>query len=479
MTVQLAKAENRKFIRTIEAFCNKHGIAVSTFGRHAVNDGKFVSRIKNGSWIEPETGQRVRDFMERVDRGEVILRGRPRRKKSESRAYAMAELISQETSIRTPGSYAIQEQRHRFHVFAATTNEAWVQADIITDDILKLEVGPPGLRLFYAPMDNGVALARVLRAAHAHYPDLPIQIVIKGWGLEDLRNTLGRMVDRLAEHPRTVLIVTNLYTREAVELRKTADEGPKDLSWREVALSGSRSYDFQQQVAALFGELANEWTVIKGKDDLPVYSRPSVVTIFREDQREALSDLIPEQDDPQTEFDYCFLNHPYLHSHTMTFRTEYVLEPVIQRLAPGGQMKVVQSFGDDPAHEIVRRVWSDKQLKCVSRHDIISALRKSMGADISAYSFSGLTDARSLFRFDMHTLPIIDSNASSAPSLPLQNAWSNAVFFSQVKEELAQEAVREGEKYLLKTAEVLQEHGGLWFVNESFSVSRHPAEKAK
>jgi len=462
-------------VKTIRAFCKRHGIAESTFGRHAVNDGKFVSRISSGSWIEPETAERVHAFMDRADSGEIKLRGRPRRKKSESHAYKMAELISQETSIRTPGSFAIHEQRHRFHVFAATTNESWVHADIMTEDLLQMQPGPDGIRIFYSPMDNGITLVRVLRALHAHHPEVPIQVVMKGWGLEDLRNTMGRMVDRLSEHPLTVLVLTNLYTREAVHLRKTTEEGPQDLQWRDVALEGQRSYDFQQQVAGLFKDLAPEWTVQHGKDDLPVYSRPSVVCIYRADQRSAMDRLIPREGAAELEFDYCFLNHPFLHSHTMTFRTEYVLNPVIRHLASGGQMKVVQSLGADPAHEIVRRVAPDQPLTCVSRHDIISALRKSLRDEQRNLSFSGLTDANALFRFDMHTLPIIQDGDEGALSLSLQNAWSNAVFFAQFKEELAQDTMRKDSRYLDITRDVLLENGGMWFVNECFSVTRKPA----
>jgi hypothetical protein len=321
-------------------------------------------------------------------------------------------------------------------------------------------------------MDNGITLTRVLRAVHANHPDLPVQVVIKGWGLEDLRNTMGRMVDRLSEHPMTVLVLTNLYTREAVTLSKTAKEGPSDLAWREVALSGASSYEYQQQIARLFPELANEWTVRQGADDFPVYSRPSVVTIFRHDQRDALRHLIPEQGAAKLEFDYCFLNHPFLHSHTMKFRVDYILKPVIRHLAPGGQIKVVQSFGQDPAHEIVQKVWPDQQIKNISRHDIMSALKKSMRNELIDFTFQGLTDVRSLFRFDMHTLPIITGEDSAA--LSLQGAWNNAVFFTQIKEELAQAVMRESTAYLDATREVLQQHGGLWFVNEAFSIFRKP-----
>ena len=209
----------------------------------------------------------------------------------------------------------------------------------------------------------------------------------------------------------------------------------------------------------------------RDNNDFPVYARPSVVTIYRDDRKEYLRGLIPERGGPDLEFDYCFLNHPYLHSHTMKFRMEYILGPIIRHLAPGGRMKVAQSLGDDPAHEIIRRVFPDRKLTCVSRHDIISELRKYLGTERKKLSFSGLTDARSLYRFDMHTMPLI-SGDDTTRMLPLQEAWNNAVFFSQLREEMAKAAVYEGPRYLDVTDAVLREHGGMWFINETFSVSR-------
>ena len=44
---------------SISEFCRRAGMAESTFGRRAVNDGKFVSRLRDGARITPETLERV------------------------------------------------------------------------------------------------------------------------------------------------------------------------------------------------------------------------------------------------------------------------------------------------------------------------------------------------------------------------------------------------------------------------------------
>jgi hypothetical protein len=454
----------------IREFCEKYGIAESTFGRLSVNDGKLVSRIASGSRMERETAQRIAEFMARVDLGETRLRGRPRRKKDQSATETMAELISQETSIRTPGNFAFHEQRQRYHVFANTTNESWVLADRITKDLTSLTPGPEGIRIFFAPMGNGVTLTRMLRAVHAKFPESPVLVVLKGWGLEDLRNTMGRLVDRIAEHPQSVFVLTNLYLSEALELEKKSDDNPHQVNWRDVALTSNRSYDYQQQMAPLFKGLSREWLIHRGKHAQPVYARPSVVTVFREDQREKVAHLIPQPGRNELQFDYCLLNHPYLQSHTMIFRIDHVLTPVSATLATGGMMTVVQAHGEDPAHEIVQRTWPNQPIPFISRHEIIRELRRALGNTRSDYTFTGLTNAKSLFRFDMHTMPVFEGNEIGA--LSLTSAWNNAIYFAEVKEELAQAAIREGTRCLDITSDVLQRHGGLWFVNETFSVTR-------
>ncbi|MEM9757429.1 MAG: hypothetical protein AAF914_15610, partial [Pseudomonadota bacterium] len=279
--------DNQRLMADIRDFCNAFGIAESTFGRHAVNDGKFVSRIAQGSWITADTAARVTDFMDRARAGKIVLRGRPRRTKSASRAEALDDLINRETSVRTAGSFAYSEQRQRLHVFSNTTNEPWALAGRAAADIAGLPDKDGPFRMFYAPMDNGIAMTRILRAQTARNPDQPVLVVMKGRGLEDLRNTLGRLVDRLAEHPQCVFVVTNMYLWEAVGLEKSPNHAPaRDVVWHDVALDGSHSYDFQEQVSALFGTMSQDWRVQSGPDGRPLYATPSVAVVYRADQRD-------------------------------------------------------------------------------------------------------------------------------------------------------------------------------------------------
>ena len=56
---------NEVILQEIGEFCRQRGLAESTFGRRAVNDGKLASRLRNGGRITTDTLDRIRAFMAR------------------------------------------------------------------------------------------------------------------------------------------------------------------------------------------------------------------------------------------------------------------------------------------------------------------------------------------------------------------------------------------------------------------------------
>ena len=66
---------NEVILQEISEFCRQRGLAESTFGRRAVNDGKLASRLRNGGRITTDTLERIRSFMARnVDAAPVRRR---------------------------------------------------------------------------------------------------------------------------------------------------------------------------------------------------------------------------------------------------------------------------------------------------------------------------------------------------------------------------------------------------------------------
>src|SRR6266498_5885183 len=60
-------------LQEIADYCRHSGLAESTFGRRAVNDGKLTARLRNGGRITTETLDRIRAFME-INRSTALAR---------------------------------------------------------------------------------------------------------------------------------------------------------------------------------------------------------------------------------------------------------------------------------------------------------------------------------------------------------------------------------------------------------------------
>ena len=52
----------QQLLQEISDYCRSTGLAESTFGRRAVNDGKLTSRLRNGGRITTDTLDRIHGF---------------------------------------------------------------------------------------------------------------------------------------------------------------------------------------------------------------------------------------------------------------------------------------------------------------------------------------------------------------------------------------------------------------------------------
>ncbi|MEM7016681.1 MAG: hypothetical protein AAF512_04985, partial [Pseudomonadota bacterium] len=50
-------------LEEIESFCRARGMAESTFGRVAVNNGKLCARLRDGKNVTLATATRIRDYI--------------------------------------------------------------------------------------------------------------------------------------------------------------------------------------------------------------------------------------------------------------------------------------------------------------------------------------------------------------------------------------------------------------------------------
>jgi hypothetical protein len=151
------------------------------------------------------------------------------------------------------------------------------------------------------------------------------------------------------------------------------------------------------------------------------------------------------------------------------FKARTVLAPLTRNLAPGGRLLAVQSCGHDPGVEIIQQLWPKENPFQVDRRQLLTALRAELGADAAEFVLDPLPDHQSILRYQMHTLPseIGDRIGTST----LFAAWNAAIYVAQIEDERLDGVVTNG-AYLDATQAVLQKHGGLWFNDETFVVTR-------
>jgi hypothetical protein len=366
--------------------------------------------------------------------------------------------------------FRFYDNRQKYLAFVNTCNEKQKVADRAADELRQIRPTPPALRLFDAGMGDATVLARLMRSAHATWPAVPQLVVAKEISREDVRLGLEKMADRFLEHPTTVLVMTNLHYSEAPALRPLASDGEQPLNWQVVRLAGDSSHEYAQQIDGLQSALDHGWaTRPSEKSGNPVYVRPSVLVIFRDDHAFLLDGVIPQPGGPDIAYDFILASQPWRARMSAQFKVGKVLLPLVQRLASGGRLLVVQSRGDDPGLEIVRELWPDEAPFQVDRHRLIRELGNALGAEEARYSIVDPPDSNAIFRYEMHTLPaeVGDRIGTSM----LFAAWNAAIYVNQIEDERMGEVVANG-RYLEATQRVLRRHGGLWFNDEAFVVSR-------
>ena len=227
----------------IRDYCRATKTAESTFGRLAVNDGKLVSRLRDGANITTETLDKVRAFL-------VTHRPGPPELQTLPAAAAKAGNASAAPGVASPG-FRFFDNRQKYLLFVSTCGEKTEIANRISLELGNLQPSPPALRLFDAGVGDGTVLSRVMRALHARFPTMPLYVVAKEISYEDVRMMLEKMADRLFEHPATVLVVTNLYYAEAPWLTPRSVTSAQGLIWKDVALAGNTAHGFAEQIGEL------------------------------------------------------------------------------------------------------------------------------------------------------------------------------------------------------------------------------------
>jgi len=366
--------------------------------------------------------------------------------------------------------FRFYDNRQKYLAFVNTCNEKSAIARRATQELAHVKPSPPALRFFDAGMGDATVLSRLMRSTHRMFPHVPLMAVAKEISLEDVRLGLEKMPDRFYEHPATVLVVTNLNYAEAPRLMPRDMSSAAALNWQEVRLTGSSSHEYAEQIEELERTLDYGWaTKPSPRSGNPVYARPSVLVIYREDQKFLLDSIIPKPGRIFESYDLILASQPWRARMSAEFKAQKVLAPLARSLSPGGRLLAIQSCGHDPGVEIIQKLWPNENPFQVDRHALLAALKTELGRDARDFTLTALADEKAIFRYDMHTLPSEISDRSGTSTL--YAAWNAAIYVNQIEDERLDSVMKSG-AYLNATQTVLQKHSGLWFNDETFVVAR-------
>ncbi|HZV19826.1 MAG TPA: hypothetical protein VFF84_14140 [Sphingobium sp.] len=371
------------------------------------------------------------------------------------------------------GNFRFYDNRQKYLMFVNTCSEKWVVSERVQREIDALAPRPPAVRFFDAGMGDGTVLARVLRALHRKFERFPFFIAGKEISLEDVRLTLDKMPDRFFEHPEMVFAFTNISYADAPWLHPTAPDAARRMVWKEVALTGTTTAEFERQILDLQPFLAENWrTRVSEKTGSMVPETPTTVILYREDCRFLLDQIIPRRGKALADFDLILASQPFRLRAPVDFKARRVLAPLARALGPGGRLLGIHSAGNDPGMEIVHRIWPDEAPFTTSRRELLDATRRALDAEADGFRFDPLPNRDALFRYEMHTLPDeIDSENASIGTSTLLAAWNAATYVAQIDDDRLARAMSNS-AYLDATRAVLRKNGELWFNDESYIIER-------
>jgi hypothetical protein len=482
-----AMTDTGSLIEEIESYCNRQKISKSTFGLRVVNDGKLVNRLRDGKGITLRTINRIQKFLDsqavnNTDNykgitmsaaktaKKTVKKAKPGKTKI-SKAVAAPAAVDNKKDTKNNTPFRFYDNRQNYLAFINTCNEKSAISQRISKEFQYIQPGPPALRLFDAGMGDATVLSNIMRYLHHKHPTVPHFIVAKEISMEDVRIGLDKMIDRFSEHPATILVLTNLNYAEAPKLMPRDVLTANAMNWREVKLEGSHAYNYREQLEGLHDMFAEGWETQTSKvSGNPVFKRPSVVVIYREDHQILLDSVIPRPGIQNWDYDFILASQPWRASTSAKFKAEKIIVPLARSLAPGGRLLAIQSCGKDPAQELIQQYWPDINPFPVTRHHILKEVKRILGREARDYNIKEQSDTRAMFQYRMHALPS-EIGGTSIGTSTLFAAWNASVYVNQIEDERVEQVIADG-TYLKATSKILNKYGGLWFNDETFVISK-------
>jgi hypothetical protein len=307
-----------------------------------------------------------------------------------------------------------------------------------------------------------------MRAMHHRFPTMPFYIVGKEISLEDVRLALEKMPDRLFEHPATVLVLTNMYYSEAPWLRRLGHRGDQPRLARAGADRRHRArFRGADHRAATFPGRATGAPRSGPHQRQSGLRKPVVLVIYRDDHKFLLDPVRPRRGGTRADYDLVIASQPY------RARARSSSRPRCR--AAGARARAGRAADRHPFARQRSRARDHPESHLAGRESVhhrppqlLRATKAELGAP-GASQFQRL--CRCALAVPLRHAHAADRDQRTIGTSTLFAAWNAAIYVAQIEDQRLSEAIGSG-AYLDATKDVLREHGGLWFWDESYVISR-------
>src|SRR3989449_8021518 len=182
-----------QLLSEIADYCRRVGMAESTFGRRAVNDGKLVSRLRIGGRVTMETVERVRTFMS--EHRSIETRGLVRLRSSAGSLTDTGGVVPDPPRVAMPSgakdesktNFRFYDNRQKYLLFVSTCSEKWVVAQRVGMELANIHPRPPRVGGFEAGAGNATVLPGATTPCHNRNPTWLSSSVAKEFARREFR----------------------------------------------------------------------------------------------------------------------------------------------------------------------------------------------------------------------------------------------------------------------------------------------------
>src|SRR4029079_17588800 len=118
----------------------------------------------------------------------------------------------------------------------------------------------------------------------------------------------------------------NLAYADAPWLAVKSLSAASSMVWHELPLTGASAHKFESQIMDLEPFLAENWKAgVSPKTGNPIYERPVVLVIYRDDHKFLLDPIIPRPGGTVANYDLVIASQPYRARASLDFKAKRVI----------------------------------------------------------------------------------------------------------------------------------------------------------